>query len=102
MKGIEAVLAFDQGYVSVFPDLRIDSEHRYVAGDTVVSENTGGGTMLGPLPTPMGVLPPTGEQGRVPFVGIFTVVSDRIVSQRIYLDRAAILEATKALAAVSS
>jgi ketosteroid isomerase-like protein len=102
MSGVDAVRAFDEAYVSVFPDLRIDSERRFVAGDTVVSENTGGGTMLGPLPTPMGMLPPTGEQGRVPYVGVFTVVGDRITSQRIYLDRAAILESTGALAAAAS
>ena len=42
---------------------------------------------------------PTGENGVVRYAGVFTVSGGRITSQRVYLDRLDVLEATKALAA---
>lgn len=61
--GVNAMLALDQGYVAVYPDLRIESLRRHVAGSTVVGigailggRREGSGSHRRPQPAPDGLL----------------------------------------------
>jgi ketosteroid isomerase-like protein len=101
LAGVAGVLAFDQGYVSAFPDAHIDSRNRVAVGATVISENLGTGTMLGELPGPGAPIPPTGAHGEIHYVGAFDIADGRISSQRVYIDRLELLESTGALVSLS-
>jgi len=74
--------------------------------------------MLGPLPIPRGMLAPTGEKGTVHYGAVFAVRDGRIATQHVYdparlrpststtqhvyLDRAAVLGATRATELVTA
>ncbi|HKT03091.1 MAG TPA: ester cyclase [Rugosimonospora sp.] len=86
--GIDAFLAHSQGFARAFPDSRAEITSLIEAGDLVAVEAVYTGTNTGPLATPAGELPPTGQALTLPYCAVFEVVAGRIVQQRVYYDQA--------------
>ena len=86
--GPEGVRTFYQQLMGAMPDLAIDVQHRYIAGDAILVEVVIRGTHLGAWRG----LPPTGRTIQFPLCGIYTFDAiDRLAGERIYYDRATVL-----------
>ncbi len=71
-------------YAKAFPDMHRELFRFFTAGDVVVVELALQGTHKGPLPTPMGVLPPTGKRMDAPCCDVFRLVGGKIQSFNCY------------------
>ena len=80
-----------QGWLTAFPDGRIEITNLVSAGDTVVVEYVGRGTNTGPLMTPAGEIPPTGKAGQMALCDISQLKDGKIVAGRSYYDLATLL-----------
>jgi uncharacterized protein (TIGR02246 family) len=92
LKGRDAIRQFTQGWFQGFPDARITVKNTYLDGSTVIEEGTFSGTHTGVFPTPMGDIPPTGRRVEGPFVDIFEIRDDQVVSDRLSFDRMQLME----------
>jgi ketosteroid isomerase-like protein len=71
-------------YAKAFPDMHRELFRFFNVGDIVVVELALQGTHKGPLPTPMGVLPPTGKRIDGPCCDVFRLVNGKIQSFNCY------------------
>jgi predicted ester cyclase len=71
-------------YAKAFPDMHRELYRVVNVGDVVVVELALQGTHKGPLPTPMGVLPPTGKRMDAPCCDVFRLVNGKIQSFNCY------------------
>ena len=67
-------------YAKAFPDMHRELYRVFNVGDVVVVELALQGTHKGPLPTPMGILPPTGNRMDAPCCDVFRLVNGKIQS----------------------
>src|SRR5882724_7575318 len=67
-------------YAEAFPDMHRELYRFFSIGDVVVVELALQGTHKGPLPTPMGILPPTGKRMDAPCCDVFRLVNGKIQS----------------------
>ena len=65
-------------YAKAFPDMHRELFKFYEVGDIVVVQLALQGTHKGPLPTPMGVVPPTGKRMDAPCCDVFRLVDGKI------------------------
>lgn len=87
--GRDAVRAFYAGILQIMPDLHIDVRHRYFASDALILEVTIRGSHSAEW---MGV-PATGKRLEFPLCAVYTFdAEDKLAGERIYFDRATILE----------
>jgi uncharacterized protein (TIGR02246 family) len=86
---------------SAFSSYRHDITRVVEVGDTLVAEGTFIGVHDGPMPTPMGELPPTDREIRFDFAMLATgdVASERASAVRIYFDQLEFLGQVGALPA---
>ena len=71
-------------YAKAFPDMHRELYRFFSIGDVVVVELALQGTHKGPLPTPMGILPPTGKRMDAPCCDVFRLVNGKIQSFNCY------------------
>ena len=71
-------------YAKAFPDMHRELYRFFVTGDVVVVELALQGTHKGPLPTPMGIIPPTGKRMDAPCCDVFRLVNGKIQSFNCY------------------
>ena len=71
-------------YANAFPNMHRELYRVFSIGDVVVVELALQGTHKGPLPTPMGVLPPTGKRMDAPCCDVFRLVNGKIQSFNCY------------------
>ena len=67
-------------YAKAFPDMHRELYRLLSVGDAVIVELALQGTHKGPLPTPMGILPPTGKRMDAPCCDVFRLVNGKIQS----------------------
>lgn len=91
IEGGDAIIGYDQGWLTAFPDARLEVDAVAVAGDIVVIEYTGSGTHTGPLETPGGPVEATGRAGMLSFCDVVTVRGGFIVEVREYFDTLSLL-----------
>jgi steroid delta-isomerase-like uncharacterized protein len=90
-QGRDQILRVSQEWAQAFPDAR-GTVHTVVAGgDKVALEITWEGTQSGPLPTPGGVIPPSGRRAAVRAVQVLTIADGKITENRHYIDIMALL-----------
>lgn len=65
-------------YGTAFPDMHRELYQVYVTGNIVVVQLALQGTHKGPLSTPMGVVPPTGNTMDAPCCDVFEIVDGKI------------------------
>jgi ketosteroid isomerase-like protein len=71
-------------YAKAFPDMHRELFRFFNMDDVVVVELALQGTHKGPLPTPMGVVPPTGKRMDAPCCDVFRLVNGKIQSFNCY------------------
>ena len=89
--GPDGYSQFSQGWVTAFPDGKVEIT-KMVAGDEgVATEFRGRGTHTGPLVGPAGEIPATGRSIDVPFCQIMQIKNGKVVSSRLYFDAATMM-----------
>ena len=78
--------AYGQTFKDALPDARMEVDSVIESGNRVAVEARFVGTHEGPLATPQGTLPPSGNAINVPFGDFFTVVDGVIVEHHVYWD----------------
>src|ERR1700739_39113 len=71
-------------YAKAFPDMHRELYRFFNVGDVIVVELALQGTHKGALPTPMGILPPTGKRMDAPCCDVFRLVNGKIQSFNCY------------------
>jgi ketosteroid isomerase-like protein len=71
-------------YAKAFPDMHRELFRTFSVGDVVVVELALQGTHKGPLPTPMGIVPPTGKRMDAPCCDVFRLVNGKVQSFNCY------------------
>lgn len=89
--GKEGFQQFFMGFKTAMPDVEIIVTNQVVTQDAVVSEFIARGTHTGPLLTPDGAIPPTGNAAEWPVVEVCTVRDGKIASLHNYQDLATML-----------
>jgi len=90
--GPAAMQAFDGVWREASTDFQVTALVQVARDGSVVSENLAEGTHTGTLVTPAGSFPATGNAIGGKYVGVFEIREGRIAAQRIYFDRAGIME----------
>jgi steroid delta-isomerase-like uncharacterized protein len=86
--GLEGVHRYYEDLLHALPDLHIEVKQRHIADDTVVLEVEITGTHDGAWRG----LPATGRRVRFPLCAIYTFDGNKIAGERIYYDRATVLQ----------
>ena len=81
---VAAARAFNAPFLEAFSDLRFTVDCTIAQGDTVVYCWRARGTHDGPLPLPIGTVPPTGRPAEIPGVLVTTVRDGQIVREETY------------------
>jgi steroid delta-isomerase-like uncharacterized protein len=92
VQGADQVIPLWQGWATAFPDAKATFQRELVCGNTVVLEQTWQGTHKGPLQTPNGSIPATGNRIDVRACMTVEVVGDKAKMQRHYFDMGTILQ----------
>jgi steroid delta-isomerase-like uncharacterized protein len=92
VQGVDQVIPLWQGWATAFPDAKATFQRELVCGNTVVLEHTWQGTHKGPLQTPDGPIPATGNRIDVRACMTVEVVGDKAKMQRHYFDMGTILQ----------
>ncbi|HZS14140.1 MAG TPA: ester cyclase [Candidatus Dormibacteraeota bacterium] len=91
--GIDAYMEMARVWWNAFPDLDMTVRSVTVDGDTAVEEGVFRGTHTGAMPSPDGqLIPPTGRRVELAYADFFTVRDGVVQSDRLYMDRMAMLE----------
>jgi len=86
--GRSGVRKYYEQLMAALPDLEIKIRQQHVTDDNILLEVLICGTHLGPWRG----LPATGRRVEIPLCGVYTFdESDRLISERIYYDRATVL-----------
>jgi steroid delta-isomerase-like uncharacterized protein len=73
-------------FAGAIPDARFDVSRWHELGDTLVVEGVYRGTHTGPLISPQGEIPATGNTVATPFATVFEVRDGRLSAHRAYWD----------------
>jgi hypothetical protein len=90
--GKQACTEFFAGWLSAFPDARVDVRDLYICGDVAIEEGTFAGSHDGALHTPAGDVPPTGSRVAVDYVQTMRVRDGKQVAFDLMYDRLQLLE----------
>ena len=72
-------------YATAFPDIHRELESLYFDDNVVIVELSLNGAHKGDLPTPAGVLPPTGREMHAPCCDVFHIENGKVTSFHCYL-----------------
>jgi steroid delta-isomerase-like uncharacterized protein len=75
-----------EGWLTAFPDVKIELLNVIASGDWAIAECVGRGTNSGPMQTPMGEVPATGKDMELHFCSLIKVRDGKIVEGRDYYD----------------
>jgi steroid delta-isomerase-like uncharacterized protein len=93
LHGREAIRATYEQMIESFPDMRVEIESRYATEGRIMYQLRLIGTNHGPLPSPEGELPPTGESIDVPVAVFADIDADgRFMEVRRYYDVALMMQ----------
>jgi len=82
---------YGETFKAAAPDATLELRTATEGGDRIAVEGTFRGTFTGPLPTPQGEAPPTGNRFALDFVDVFEVRSGQFSAQRVYYDQMALM-----------
>jgi steroid delta-isomerase-like uncharacterized protein len=91
-EGKAACLEFYGGWMSAFPDARVDVHHVHFVDDVAVEEGTFTGTHRGVLHGPAGDVPPTGRSISVDYIQVLRFRNGMHASFNLMFDQLAMLE----------
>jgi steroid delta-isomerase-like uncharacterized protein len=90
-RGPAGLLQWFQGFVTAGPDARAQLMRTIVEGEWVASEHIGRFTQTGPLVTPAGEIPPTGQKVEIQFAEVYQIKDGKIALLHAYYDGATIM-----------
>jgi ketosteroid isomerase-like protein len=93
VRGGAAVLQLLSAYRAAFPDLRHVVKHSIESGETIAVELVATGTHTGPMQTPQGTVPPTGNTVVWESCDYIAVRGGKIASWHVYHDTVPFLTA---------
>ena len=79
--------AFGQGFKNAFPDSRMEVVRAVESADEVYITGRFKGTHTGPLVSPQGTIPPSGQPLDLPYADYFRVAGGRIVEHEVIWDQ---------------
>jgi ketosteroid isomerase-like protein len=91
-QGKQACLEFYGGWLSAFPDGRVDVHGIHFIDDIAVEEGTFVGTHNGVLHTPTGDIPPTGRPVSIEYIQVLRFRDGKHLSFNLAFDRLQMLE----------
>ena len=91
-EGKPACVEFFGGWLSAFPDARVEVQDVHIIDDLAVEEGTFSGTHDGVLHVPDGDIPPTGRVVNVDYVQVLRFRDGEHVSFNLMFDRMQMLE----------
>jgi ketosteroid isomerase-like protein len=91
MRGAASWRAYGETFKAAAPDARLELKIATEAGDRIAVEGTFSGTFTGPLQTPQGEAPPTGNAFAIDYVDVFEAKGGQFSAQRVYYDQIAML-----------
>jgi steroid delta-isomerase-like uncharacterized protein len=89
--GAAAWRAYGEMFRAAAPDAKLTLRNAIEQGDTIFVEGAFTGTFTGPMQTPQGEAPPTGNAFEVPFVDVFVFRDGKFAEQRVYYDQMGML-----------
>jgi predicted ester cyclase len=92
LRGLEQISSFLKGWFQGFPDAKIRTTNRIIAGSSVVEEGVFSGTHTGVFPTPMGDIQPTGRSAEGQFINVYEFDGEKVVRSHLIFDRMELLE----------
>jgi predicted ester cyclase len=98
LSGFEAWKEMGGAFLTAVPDMHHDIVRTFEDGDTIVVEGIYSGTHTGPLATPDGTLPPSGNRFALPYVDLFEVHDGVCTSHRVYWDNVTLMSQLGAMA----
>jgi len=87
LRGRDQVRAMFRAWVDGFSERQHPISNTLEAGDSVVAEYLLIGTHTGPMPSPRGVIPPTGKSIRVPSIAIYELRDGKLARSRGQFDQ---------------
>lgn len=91
LRGPEGMRGWLQNWITAAPDSHADVRLIFGEGEHVATEHVGTATHTGPLQTPNGELPATGNRLEVWFSENYVVRDGKLVSMRVFYDSAGVL-----------
>jgi steroid delta-isomerase-like uncharacterized protein len=88
---LEGFRQLGEVFKTAMSDMRHDVTRSWEVGDTGIVEAVFSGRHTGPLITPEGTVPATGNEVSFPYADFFQVRDGKVVSHRIYWDNAAMM-----------
>lgn len=90
--GPDGARLFLQGWATAFPDSQVETTAVFADDENAAIEFVGRGTHSGPLASPAGDIPPTGQRVDVRFAQVLRFHNGKITSARLYFDLAGMLQ----------
>jgi steroid delta-isomerase-like uncharacterized protein len=97
-KGVDAIMAINQGFATGMSDAHIDIKSIHSAGNTAVIEFTGTGTHDGDL---MGIAA-SGKKLSMPVCNVIDVKDGKILAEREYMDMMHLMQQIGAIPAAAT
>ena len=91
LKGIGEFKAFGEAFTNAMSDARHEIVRSFESGDTVVVEGVFSGRHTGPMVTPEGTIPPSGNAVAFPYADFLQVRDGKCLSHRIYWDNVGLM-----------
>ena len=91
LKGVAAFRALGEAFLKAVPDMHHDIVRTFEDGNTIVVEGVYSGTQTGPLESPQGTLPASGNSFAFPYVDFLEAKDGKCVSHRVYWDNVTFL-----------
>lgn len=91
LHGLPAFRALAEAFLAAVPDMHHEIVRTFEDGDTVVVEGVYSGTQTGPLESPQGTIPASGNSFAFPYVDIMQARDGSCVSHRVYWDNVTFL-----------
>ena len=97
LKGVEEFRAMGEAFATAFTDMRHEIVRSFEDGDTIVVEAVFTGRHTGPMATPDGSIPATGNTVSFPFADFLQLQGGVCTSHRIYWDNVGLMAQIGAL-----
>jgi ketosteroid isomerase-like protein len=91
LKGLDEFRALGETFATAMEGMRHDIVRSFEDGDTIIVESIFSGRHTGPMVTPEGSIPPSGNQVSFAYADFLQAREGKFVSHRIYWDNLALM-----------
>ena len=91
LKGLDEFRMLGETFKTAMSDMRHDIVRSFEVGDTIIVESIFSGRHTGPMVTPEGTIPPSGNQVSFAYADFLQARDGKFVAHRIYWDNLALM-----------